>query len=400
MDRMIASGVADSLPMPDAEARALSARLGAHIGEAIDAAGGWLPFDRYMALALYAPELGYYSAGLPAFGAAGDFVTAPELGPLFARTLARQSAEVLNALGGGELVEFGAGSGALAGELLSEFSRLNTPLERYRILEVSAVLRARQRAMIANRAPEWLGRVDWLDTWPQTPWRGVALGNEVLDAMPVRCFRLRDADVFERGVGRCGEGFAWAEKPASAQFEAMVRQALGHPDAYPEGYVGEINVRLDGWFAGLAEQFERGVALFIDYGDARAGRYHPARRHGSLRAYFRQRVHDDPFWFPGLCDLTADVDFSAVATAAEAAGFSVAGFTPQAQWLLGGGLEPAFADAWAEAADTTGQLRLAQEVKRLTLPNEMGERFRAIALNRGETPSLSGFSQRDLRDRL
>ena len=387
--------------MPDAGAQALSVRLGARIGEAIDAAGGLLPFDRYMELALYAPGLGYYSAGLPVFGAAGDFVTAPELGPLFARTLARQSAAVLESLGGGELLEFGGGSGALAAELLAEFTRLDVSPERYRILEVSGFMRRRQREAIAARAPEWLERVQWLDAWPQQPWRGVALGNEVLDAMPVRCFRLEGGGVIERGVARSGEGFAWGEAPAPAGFAAVVRRALGGDLAnYPEGYRGELNLQLDGWFAGLAEHFERGAALLIDYGDARAGRYHPSRAAGTLRAYYRQRVLDDPFWFPGLCDLTADVDFSAVAAAAEAAGFGVAGFAPQAQMLLGGGLEAAFAEAWAATADTTAQLRLAQEVKRLTLPDEMGERFRAIALSRGEVAPPPGFALRDLRDRL
>ena len=394
-------GGPEQLPMPDAEAQALSARLSARIGEAVDAAGGLLPFDRYMELALYAPGLGYYSAGLPAFGAAGDFVTAPELGPLFARTLARQSAAVLESLGGGELLEFGAGSGALVAELLAEFTRLGVPLERYRILEVSASMRVRQRETIAARAPEWLERVQWLDSWPQAPWRGVVLGNEVLDAMPVRCFRLDGAAVIECGVVRAGDGLAWGEVPAAADFEAEVHRALGGvPAGYPEGYRGELNLQLDGWFAGLAQNFEQGVALLIDYGDARAGRYHPSRTAGTLRAYYRQRVLEDPLWFPGLCDLTADVDFSAVAAAAEAAGFGVAGFAPQAQMLLGGGLEAAFAEAWAETADTMAQLRLAQEVKRLTLPDEMGERFRAIALSRGDASPPPGFDLRDLRDRL
>lgn len=394
-------GGPEQLPMPDAEARALSAQLSVRIGEEIDAAGGLLSFDRYMELALYAPGLGYYSAGLPAFGAAGDFVTAPELGPLFARTLARQSAAVLESLGGGELLEFGGGSGALAAELLAEFSRLGVSLERYRILEVSGFMRQRQRATIAARAPEWLERVQWLEAWPQRPWRGVVLGNEVLDAMPVRCFRLAGDSVFERCAARGEQGFTWGEAPASADFETAALRALGGVlTGYPGDYKGELNLQLDAWFAGLAENFECGVALLIDYGDARTGRYHPTRATGTLRAYYRQRVLDDPFWFPGLCDLTADVDFSAVAAAAEAAGFDVAGFAPQAQMLLGGGLDKVFAEAWAGTSEVAAQLRLAQEVKRLTLPDEMGERFRAIALRRGGAPVPPGFDLRDLRDRL
>ncbi|WP_232224979.1 class I SAM-dependent methyltransferase [Acidihalobacter ferrooxydans] len=400
------NAAADRLPAPDAGAREISARLSEVIVAQIAASDGWMPFDRYMQLALYAPELGYYSAGLPVFGAGGDFVTAPELGSLFARTLARQSAAVLESLGGGDILEFGGGSGALAAELLAECSRCAAPLERYRILEVSAHLRARQRAAIAARAPQWLDRVEWLDTWPTAPWRGVALGNEVLDAMPVRCFSLAQGAVFERGVavdggGFEGAGFAWDERPASPAFAAAVRGALDRdPAAYPDGYLGELNEQYPGWLSGLAACFGRGVAVLIDYGDARAGRYHPARSGGSLRAYYRQRVHENPFWYPGLCDLTADVDFSAVATAAASAGFDVAGFTPQAQLLLGGGLEAVFAQAWAEANDTRAQLRLAQEVKRLTLPDEMGERFRAIALTRGAVAPPPGFALRDLRDRL
>lgn len=391
----------DRLPTPTPEAAALSETLVAEIADEVAASGGWMGFDRYMARALYAPGKGYYSAGLANFGAAGDFVTAPELGELFARTLARQVATVFAALGGGELLEFGAGSGALAAALLDELGRLGALPTRYAILELSADLRERQREAIAARAPEALARVTWLTHWPETPLRGVVIANEVLDAMPVRSFGLAGGRVWEYGVELTHEGLGWASCLADSEFEAAVRRCLSLLiDEYPEGYRGELNDQLLPWFEGLSASLEQGVALLIDYGGAGAEVYRPGRVDGTLRAYYRHRLLDSPFWWPGLCDLTADVDFTAAAAAAENAGLRVAGFAPQSQMLLTGGLEVVFGEAFAAAPDECARLRLAQEVKRLTLPDEMGERFWGLALTRDYDGPLSGFEARDFRYRL
>ena len=227
------------------------------------------------------------------------------------------------------------------------------------------------------------------------------IANEVLDAMPVRCFCLRNEEVLERRVTFQNDRFSWAEIPADRHFASQVKQALGQPvETYPENYTSELTPRLAPWFRGLAEYFTHGAAFFIDYGDARSERYHPSRSAGTLRAFYRHHLLDDPFWHPGLCDLTADVDFSAIATAAVAGDFKVLGFTPQAQFLLGGGLEVVFSQSFALADDLSTQLRLAQQVKRLTLPEEMGERFKVLTLARGDVRQPSGFQLRDLCDRL
>ncbi|AOV16137.1 hypothetical protein BJI67_02805 [Acidihalobacter aeolianus] len=392
----------ERLPAPEPEAAALSEALVAEIAQALDAAGGWLGFDRYMERALYAPGLGYYSAGLAKFGAAGDFVTAPELGGLFARTLARQIASILDALGGGEILEFGAGSGALAAALLGELTRRDALPERYAILELSADLRARQHAAIAAAVPPAvLERVVWLERWPEASVRGVVLANEVLDAMPVRAFSLAGGQVWEDGVALGEAGLGWSRREADASFAARVLDRLSGPIAdYPEGYRGELNERLLPWFEGLAGALAQGVALLVDYGGVADEVYRTTRAGGTLRAYYRHRLLEEPFWWPGLCDLTADVDFSAVASAAEAAGLRVAGFAPQSQMLLTGGLEGVFAEAFAAAPDELARVRLTQEVKRLTLPGEMGERFWALALSRDYAGILPGFAARDFRYRL
>lgn len=391
----------ERLPTPPPEAAALSKALLERIADEVAAGGGWLGFDRYMELALYAPGAGYYSAGSANFGAAGDFVTSPELGALFARTLAHQVADVLATLGGGEVLEFGAGSGALAAVLLAELDRLDCLPVRYAILELSAELRERQHAAIAARVPRALSRLDWLTQWPETPMRGVVLANEVLDAMPVRVFGLAGGQVWEHGVGLSEPGLGWTRRPSDPDFEAAVRHRLpGAVEDYPEGYRGELNERLLPWFMGLADTLAQGVALLVDYGGVSAEVYRPQRTAGTLRAYYRHRLLDAPFWWPGLCDLTADVDFTAAAEAAEAAGLHVAGFAPQAQMLLHGGLEAVFAEAFAAAPDEPARLRLAQEVKRLTLPDEMGERFWGLALSRDYEGRLPGFESRDFRYRL
>ncbi len=385
----ISQAIAD-LPLPSAEALAHSRALAEHIRAEIAAAGGRIPFARYMELALYAPGLGYYSAGARKFGAAGDFVTAPELSPLFSRCLARQCAEVLDALRGGSILELGAGSGVMAADILEELARLDLLPEQYLILEVSADLRERQRALLAERVPRLAERVQWLDALPDGL-SGVILGNEVLDALPVQRFRKTAQGYQEFCVAAEGEAFRWELATADVPFGtalANLETTLKAP--LPAGYESELCTLLPPFMATLAASLERGALLLMDYGYPRAAYYHPERSMGTLMCHYRQRAHADPFLYPGLQDITAHVDFTAVAETATAANLAFAGYTTQAHFLMALGI--------AEMSE--GDMRLAQQVKLLTLPEEMGERFKAIGFSKGYEVPLAGFALRDLSRQL
>ena len=385
------------LPPPDEDALAHSQCLVEHIREEI-AQRGPIPFSRFMELALYTPGLGYYSAGARKFGAEGDFVTAPELSPLFSRCLARQCAEVLEALGGGDILEFGAGSGVMAADILLELERLGRLPGRYLILEVSAGLRQRQRDTLAARAPALLPRVHWLEAWPENPIEGVVLGNEVLDAMPVERFCIGGEGVVSLDVDAAGAGLEISPRAAGEELREAVgriERALGH--ALPAGYGSEINLSLPAWMRGLGASLARGIALLIDYGYPRREYYHPQRGMGTLMCHYRHRAHADPLLWPGLQDITAHVDFSAVAEAGRDAGLTLAGFAHQAAFLIGCGLEALFSEP---VTDMREQLERARQVKLLTLPGEMGERFKVIGFHRGLDRPLRGFAFDDRRERL
>lgn len=388
-----------SLPLPDAEASAHSQRLCDHIRAAIKAAGGAIDFARYMELALYAPGLGYYSAGARKFGSAGDFTTAPETSPLFSRCIARQCRQILQSLAGGDILELGAGTGVLAADLLLELEQLQCLPDRYLILEVSADLRDRQQQLLQKRVPALLSRVQWLDSLPCEPLQGVLIGNEVLDALPVRRLLFDAAGMSELAVSVDGEGFDWCVREAGMPLQALAGPLLADfADQFNLPYRTEINIDLMSWMQSLASILKRGMMLFIDYGYPRSEYYHPQRTEGTLICHYRQRAHDDPFWYPGLQDISASVDFTLVAEAADQAGLQVAGFTTQAQFLLGCGLDELLAQA--DATDSRSYLALTREARLLTLPSEMGERFMAIALTREIDLPLLGFEQRDQRRRL
>jgi SAM-dependent MidA family methyltransferase len=394
---MSASGVRSMLPPLTPEERGHSESVAALIRAQVASAGGWLSFERFMELALYAPGLGYYSAGSVKLGVGGDFVTAPEVSQLFGRCIARQCLEVLGETGGG-ILELGAGTGALAATILTAFERQAALPERYAILEVSADLAARQRQRLASLAPHVRERIVWLERLPEGQLRGVILANEVADALPCRRFTLRTDEVRELGVALAPDG---SLQSAAAVPDAGLARAcaaiLGVPPrAFPHGYTSEVNLRLGPWVATLSDCLERGILLLLDYGLPRAHYYHPQRVSGTLRCHFRQRAHDDPLINLGLQDITAWVDFTRVAEAAADAGLEVAGFTTQAAFLLALGLDRLV----AEAADAVTQARLAGEARRLVMPEEMGEAFKAMALARGcETP-LTGFALQDLRRQL
>lgn len=384
-------------PAPTTDARAVSEALVGRIRAEIDSAGGFLEFARYMELALYAPGLGYYSGGARKFGAGGDFVTAPEISPLFSRCLARSCADVLERIGGGDVLELGAGSGVMAADVLRELAACDALPEHYWIVERSADLRERQHAQLAHSVPHWLERVQWLDAPPAQAWRGVLIANEVLDAWPVTLFGWRAGEVVEVGVGWKEDGFMWRERPAAASLDAQVREwAAAY--VWPDSYRSEVNVALPAWMRTLAESLEQGAAIFVDYGYARHEYYSAERAQGTLLCHYRHRAHADPLLLPGLQDITAQVDFTAVAEAAQAAGLDVAVYTTQAHFLLDAGIEQLLAQA---SPDMTHEyLRLAAQAKTLLLPGEMGERFKAILLTRGVAADIAGFRGRDLRGRL
>lgn len=380
---------------PDEDAH--SQRVSARIREEIAAAGGWITFARYMQLALYEPGLGYYSAGARKFGAEGDFITAPEVAPVFSRCLAVQCEEILRATGG-DIMELGAGSGAMAAEVLAELERRDALPHRYRILDVSADLRERQRATIEGSVPGLLDRVEWLDRLPDSH-VGVIVANEVLDAMPVERFVLRGGEVFARGVS-CATGEpGWTEAPASPALTGAVRSVERDLGAeFPEGYASEVNLGLGDWLAALASTLARGVMLFVDYGLPRREYYQPERRDGTLLCHFRHRFHDDPFARPGLQDITSWVDFTGVAESAVAASLTVAGYTTQSHFLIGNGLAEFIANV--ADLDVASRVALSRQAMLLTLPAEMGERFKALALARNCALPLAGFAVRDLRHAL
>jgi SAM-dependent MidA family methyltransferase len=389
-----------TLPQLNPAERTHAEQVAAHIRAFMSAQGGAVGFDTYMRLALYAPGLGYYSAGATKFGGSGDFVTAPEVSSLFSRCLARQVAEVLE-ITGGDVLELGAGLGTMAADLLTELAALGRLPDRYRILEVSADLAERQRAIIAKLPAKIAARVEWLDRWPARAMRGVVLANEVLDAMPVARFVLRGTPGAQRvralGVGLTGAGFAWRELDPTPELEHAVETIVQSlPAPLPDGYVSEVCLSFQPWIASLAGQLEHGVALLIDYGLPRAHLYHPERSTGTLRCHFRHRAHDDPFILVGLQDITAWVDFTRVAEAADGAGLEILGFATQAGFLIGAGMESLLSTEM-QSADEQHRARLAGEARRLMLPGEMGEIFKVIALGRGYHAPLAGFSTQQLQ---
>lgn len=386
------------LPVPDAAARAHSDRLAALIRGEIAAAGGAIPFSRFMELCLYAPGLGYYSAGLQKFGTGGDFVTAPELSPLFGRCIAHTCAAVL-ASTGGDVLEFGAGSGQLAADLLSELRTLGQLPARYLILERSAELRVRQQSLLRAALPDLFDRIVWLDTLPAPGFCGVMLGNEVLDAMAVERFRWNGQDAGRFYVtdarGKFAPDVRAMDDPVLAAEVTRIAAACG----LVAGYESELNAGLAPWLHSVAEPLVRGLVLLIDYGYPRREYYHPQRSAGTLLCHYRQRAHADPLLWPGLQDITAHVDFTAVAEAATVAGLEVHGYTTQAHFLLDCGLDRLLQSA-LQTCDDVAYLRLAQQAKTLILPGEMGERFQCIGLTRDLDIEVPGFRGQDLRRRL
>ena len=384
-----------SLPQPSADALAQSARLLETIEAELAAAGGWIPFARYMELALYAPGLGYYSGGARKFGPGGDFITAPELTPLFGQALAAQVEQVMRA-SAPELIEVGAGTGLLAADLLLELERRDCLPESYGILELSGELRERQFDTLAAKAPHLAARVQWLDALPER-FAGAVVANEVLDVMPVHLVVSRAEGLFERGVAIAADAagvrrLCWADVPAAGAVAEGAR-ALALPVPQSGEYVTELNLAGKAWVAAWAERLQAGALLLIDYGYPRAEYYLPSRSGGTLLCYYRHHAHGDPFLWPGLNDITAFVDFTAVAEAGFEAGLDVQGYTTQAQFLFNCGVLECLERRGARAS--ADYIRAARAVQRLTAPQEMGELFKVIALSRALDGPLLGFARGD-----
>lgn len=360
-----------------------SQRLQALIVAEISANGGAIPFSRFMELALYAPGLGYYAASR-VFGAGGDYVTAPLLGPLFGRCLARQCAEVLDEAADGAIYEFGAGTGELAAVLIESLAGMDRLPRNYAIVELSAMLRERQRETLARRVPGFLPRVQWLEALP-SEMRGVILANEVLDAMPATRFGVTAQGAREIGVAHDAGGFR----------EIMLEQVPAPMPDLPPGYVSEIDLHAQAWMTSVAERIARGALLVVDYGFPAREFYHPQRSAGTLMCHHRQRAHGNPYANIGLQDITAHLDFSALAGAAAAAGLDILGYTAQAAFLLALGILDE-----GVPADERDRARWAIELQTLTAPHEMGELFKVLAVGRGMSRPLRGFSLLDQAHRL
>ena len=385
----------NSLPTPSPEALAHSQRLRQVITDEIEQSGGWLPFSTFMERLLYAPGLGYYTAGARKFGAAGDFVTAPELTPLFGRALARQVAQIM--LESAPVVlEVGAGSGRLAADLLLALEASGQLPERYFILDLSADLRQRQQQTIAAAAPHLLDRVEWLERLPEQ-FSGVVVANELLDAMPADVVAWREEGIFARGVAlNAAREFIWQERPASGALAAAAGEIAAQCNL-PPGYESEISLAVRAWAAEWGHRLVKGALLLIDYGFPRREFYHQQRGRGTLMCHYRHHAHPDPFYLPGLQDVTVHVDFTSVIAAAHAQGLELLGYTSQGQFLLNCGILDLLAEIPAGSKE---YLRAAGAANTLLMPHEMGELFKVIVIGRDVAPTLCGFVSGDQSRRL
>jgi SAM-dependent MidA family methyltransferase len=391
----------DILPEPPEELKQLSAELSDRIRERINREGP-IPFSVFMEMALYEPGLGYYSAGLQKFGEGGDFVTAPQLGDVFAGCLANQIEQVSAELDEYEIIEAGAGSGILAADLITVLQEKNPPT-RYRILERSAHLRQVQKETLTQHVPEWMDRISWLDEPPENGWQGVFLANEVLDALTVERFCIETDGPMQMRVCSGPDGFEWLKAPCPGKMKEQIQAALSGLDHYPaSGYCSEINTSLSAWLQTVTASLQKGLVLFIDYGYTRRDYYLPQRNDGTLICHYQHRAHNDPFKWPGLTDISASVDFTGLAEAADVCGLEVSGYTTQAMFLMASGLDEVLA-GFGLLPDKE-RVQMNNQVLRLTLPGEMGERFQVMALSRGLEEKLNdeliGFSISDLCHRL
>lgn len=385
-----------TLPTPSEHALQHSHKVQQAIRSKIKTSDNWITFADYMQMVLYAPGLGYYSAGTSKLGDSGDFVTAPEISVLFGQTLARQAEQILNLIDHADILEFGAGSGRLALDLLLELEKLDCLPDKYFILEVSADLRQRQHALFEKKAPHLLPLLRWLDQLP-TQFNGFIIANEVLDAMPVHLVTWREEKIFERGVTWLDDKFAWQERPllAGPLFE-IASGLLSQNDTNgirSDSYTSEINLTARQFIRSMNDILQHGAVILIDYGFGGDEYYHPQRDQGTLMCHYRHHSHNDPFYLPGLQDVTSHVDFSAVYHAMENTELNLLGYTTQAHFLVNCGVTSILSQTPSE--EVGEYLPLSNQLQKLTSPAEMGELFKVIALGKNIDEPLIGFNSGD-----
>lgn len=382
-----------TLPIPDKTALAHSEKLIQHIRHHLAIEGDSISFARFMELALYAPGLGYYSAGSHKLGKMGDFVTAPEISPLFAQSIAMQMQQILTKLPSGSILEIGAGSGVFARDLLLKLESLNSLPKHYYILEISAELRARQKQFLKSTAPHLLPLITWIDHLPRD-FIGVIFANEVLDAIPVNCFRIGNNEILERCVKWEDNKFQWdITPPITSELTEQVNFLRQEYSLFP-GYESEIRLQMPPFIRSIADTLTKGVILFFDYGYGRSEYYHPDREQGTLMCFFQHYHHDDPFTYVGLQDITAHVDFTSVIETASEEHLTLAGFTTQASFLLACGLLDL---AEQKELSEIEQFEQNQAIKKLTLPSQMGEIIKVMGLTKNFAEPLIGFNLHDRR---
>ncbi len=396
---IIHTSTLNDLPRPDEAAMQHSREL-TNLIQNQCVTKGPMEFDRFMELCLYAPGLGYYSAGTQKFGAGGDFITAPELGSLFASCIARQCTQVLSICQGNDILEIGAGSGQMAFDILNHLNSTHKLPDHYFILELSASLKRRQQQLLSKLPHEIFNRVSWQDTPPSDNFSGILIANEVLDALPIKRFLIAESQPMEILIDWDANNHQFVEIPVAASGKLVrsleqLEVELGTP--FPENYTSEVNIHLNSWLETIVQNLTQGAVLLIDYGYNQADYYHPDRNQGSLLCHYRQHAHSNPFFVPGLQDITASVDFTRLAHAANSLGLTVNGYTTQAHYLLGNNIS-SFADTSHQSVKS--HMAITQEIKRLTLPNEMGDRFKAMLLCREIECKFPGFQLSDRRGSL
>ncbi len=387
------------LPVPDNDAIEHSQKVCARIQKEIIEQQGSINFNQFMELALYEPGLGYYAAGSTKLGESGDFITAPELSSVYSFCLARQCQQVLNTIDQGKIFELGPGTGKMACDILQELERLNCLPNEYLLLETSADLRERQQDRVKKCVPHLEGIIHWLDTLPTNKINGIIIANEVLDAMPVHRIVVHGDFCEELYVGFEEGKFVWIKKPLNEKLTLETEKELKTlVNKLSQGYTSEINTNIHAWISSLAEFLQQGVMLLVDYGYPRQEYYHPQRINGTLLCHYRHRVHSDPFFYPGLQDITSSVNFTRVAEAAVDTGLDVRGYTTQAHFLISCGLDEIVKQQ--ESVCGIDSVKLSNQIKMLTMPGEMGERFKVIALTKNIGIPLLGFQFVDLRAKL
>jgi len=383
------------LPLPSDEELKRSAHLSSIIQALIQQEGGYIPFSRFMEMALYHPDCGYYQSNGLELGRKGDFTTAPEISPLFAHCIARQTADIFSHLPEKNWLELGAGSGRFAADLLDKLKQLDCLPDSYFIYEISKSLQKKQQKLLCKRHPDYIERIFWLDKLPDH-FSGIIFGNEILDALPVHCFEVKGEDIQERCVSWEQNGFQWRSAPPCSAKLAEAGRELIVEYQLNTGYVSEINLNMSSLLASLSHMLNHGLILLADYGYGQTEYYHPQRSMGTMCCFYRHQRSNNPLGMPGLQDITAHVDFTRAAETAAASGCQLLGYTTQAAFLLSCGLLDLAAEQ-EKTLDLPEQFTLHQAIKTLTLPTEMGERIKIMGLGKDIDFPLKGFSLQDRR---